>query len=167
MARLNRALGMLGSALALTLACWTGLPAPAAGAEKSQAAAPVQDPNGKKLAAAWEEYGFQNWERSVALFTEVKGSPTATEQQKLQAQIGHIFLLEYRTPGRTPELAITEWEALLPQLTGKFLPFAYMHLGNAYIVQAKPDYEKARNNFQKALELVSDKKSSLGQQAVL
>lgn len=131
--------------------------------------APVQSSAGKTLQKAWEEYGFQNWETTADLFQKALADPTATVDQRYQAELGGIFVTQYRAPGNRPDLAIEEWDAFIQKLPAghRLIPVAMMHQAYAYIVHTPSDYNTARKIYTDALELVQDKKSSVAQEIIV
>ncbi len=133
------------------------------------AEAPERTGPGATLQKAWDEYGFQNWESTSALFLKAKADNTATPEQRLQAEIGEIFVIQYRAPGQDPEMAIRRWDALLKSLPANHAmrPFIMMHQAYAVIVKKPADYAAAREIFRSALALIEDKKSRLAQEIVL
>lgn len=134
-------------------------------------AADARDPNsaGALLQKAWDEYGFQNWESTGALFLKVKADQTASPSQRLQAEIGEIFVIQYRAPGQDPVMAVQRWDTLLKSLDAKhpLRPFIMMHQAYAKVVAKPSDYEGCRTILREALALIADKKSNLAQEIIL
>lgn len=142
-----------------------------AGAGAAEKAMPARTSADKTLEQAWEQYGFQNWDNTAKLFAQAQKDPTATDSQKLQAQIGGIFVTQYRAPGQKPDDALVAWTDLLqsPALPKghPLRPFVMMHQAYAYIVKSEPDYDLARETYRQALAEIEDKKSTIAQEIIL
>lgn len=121
------------------------------------------------LETAWEEYGFQNWDKAMRLFSEVLLSKDSSDKQKIQARIGEVFIIEYRAPGSQPERAIGLWDGIIKDLpqSDPLIPFGMMHRAYAHLLMKNPDYARGRAAYLEALALVEQKNSSIGQQIVL
>ncbi len=129
----------------------------------------AQSKTGKMLATAWDEYGFQNWEKANNLFLGVISEDGVSGKHVLQARIGLAMVKQYRAPGRQPEEAIEDYKLILKDLgeLHESRSFVLFNIGYACITKDKPDYKQARDYYQKSLDSLTDKKSFLGQQIVL
>lgn len=137
------------------------IPSPRAGEDPETAGATLQK--------AWEEYGFQNWEAAARLFLQAKADKSARESQKIQAEIGEICVIQYRAPGQDPVMGLKRWDEFLARLPKDHAlrPFSMMHQAYCHLVKRPADYEKARAIYLEALELVPDKKATIGQELIL
>jgi hypothetical protein len=105
------------------------------------------------LRSAWEEYGFENWSRSQALFTQALQASDTTPADRCQAHFGLASVVQYRMPGRDPEAAIPLYEKLLADLPERnpLRPAVLCRLGTCRIDQARPDYDRGRAHYREAL----------------
>lgn len=142
----------------------------AAGSEKAaQSPEKERDKYGVILETAWDEYGFQNWDKAMRLFNEVLSSKNSSDRQKLQARIGEAFITEYRAPGSQPEKSIGLWDGIIKDLPqgDPLIPFGMMHRAYAFLLMKNQDFTRGRAAYLEALALVEQKNSSIGQQIVL
>jgi hypothetical protein len=105
------------------------------------------------LMRAWEEYGFQAWTTSDALFQRVVASAAASPDERFQARLGKAFVLQNQMPGRSPEDAAKLYAALLQDLPAKHTMRALaLDCQGACLIDAKtPDYDKGRALLREAM----------------
>lgn len=104
------------------------------------------------LGRAWSEYGLQAFANADALFAQVAQSEQASQEERWQGQLGRAFITHYQMPGRDPEAAIPQYEALLQQVgqrglwRGQILgrlADCHMELAPAQVDRARSLYEQA------------------------
>ena len=74
-----------------------------------------EDPK-QLLGRAWNEYGLQAFSSADKLFAKVLDSERTTQEQRWQALLGQAFITHYQMPGRDPQAAIAQYEALLKEV---------------------------------------------------
>jgi len=82
----------------------------------SAATLPAQEPPAHLLGRAWNEYGLQAFSNAEKLFAEVAESERASQEERWQARLGRAFITHYQMPGRDPQAAVVQYEALLQEV---------------------------------------------------
>ena len=92
----------------------------------------AQEPPAELLGRAWTEYGLQAFSNADGLFAQVAQSERASQKERWQARMGRAFITHYQMPGRDPQAAIPQYEALL-QDVDELRPLQHIkHLNLSY-----------------------------------
>ena len=108
------------------------------------------------LRQAWEEYGLQAFSNADKLFRAVVDAEGTTQQERWQALLGRAFIVHYQMPGRDPEAAIDQYQALLqevgqePEWRGQVLG----RLADCHAELEPPQMDEARRLYQEALTVL-------------
>ncbi len=120
------------------------------------------------LRQAWEEYGLQAFSNAERLFDAVLDSEEASQQERWQAMLGQAFITHYQMPGRDPEEAIEQYEALLKEVgdQGEWRGQILGRLADCYVELTPSQMDKARSLYEEAL-LALPSESLLVQETML
>ena len=94
----------------------------------------AQEPPAELLGRAWTEYGLQAFSNADGLFAQVAQSERASQKERWQARMGRAFITHYQMPGRDPQAAIPQYEALLQDVDerdlwrGQILGLSLIHI---------------------------------------
>ncbi len=113
----------------------------------------AQERPAERLGRAWSEYGLQAFANADGLFAEVAQSSQASEEERWQAQLGRALITHYQMPGRDPEAAIPQYEALLQQVGQRGLWRGQIlgRLADCYMEIAPAQVDKARGLYDQSI----------------
>lgn len=105
------------------------------------------------LSRAWNEYGLQAFSNADKLFANVAQAERATQEERWQALLGRAFITHYQMPGRDPEAAISQYEALLEKVgaAGEWRGQILGRLADCHVEVVPANMEKARALYNEAL----------------
>jgi hypothetical protein len=116
----------------------------------------AQEDSRELLGRAWNEYGLQAFSNADKLFAKVLDSERTTQEERWQALLGQAFITHYQMPGRDPQAAIAQYEALLKDVgdNGEWRGQILGRLADCYVEVVPSQMEKARTHYEEALEVL-------------
>ncbi len=128
----------------------------------------TENPIDADLQEAWKLYNFSEFKNADRIFASTLENEGASPDQKLQARIGRIFIIQYRQPGSDPATAFSMYQDILKDMPDnhQYRGLVLSRMAACCIESKTPDPEKGRKYLAQAI-LASPKGSLLQQECAI